>query len=210
MIGLLKKDLLMAKSNLKIMGIVFIAILVLFANEQKNAYFVPCFISLSVMFSTFSYDEFNKTNAYIATFPNGRKNYIIAKYLSTMLVVIACLLISVILSIGIEVYNNNLNISEIIVSTISCSAAIITLIAFFYPAIFKFGIEKSRIGLFVAVFAIIGSVAILSHIFPHIPISTSIENFFNNNGLVIISIISIIAIFISYKISKRIISKKEF
>ena len=33
--------------------------------------------------STFSYDEFNNWNSYVATLPNGRKNAIIAKYIAT-------------------------------------------------------------------------------------------------------------------------------
>ena len=78
-----------------------------------------------------------------------------------------------------------------------------------YPFIFKYGMEKGRIGLFVISFAIVGIIGLLSSVLK-INIPTNVVTFFDIYWFVIIPLISIVLLLISYKISEKIYLKKEF
>ena len=51
-------------------------------NSSDILVIMPIF-SIMMFVSTFSYDEFNKFNTYVSTLPNGRKEAVKAKYIST-------------------------------------------------------------------------------------------------------------------------------
>lgn len=78
-----------------------------------------------------------------------------------------------------------------------------------YPLIFKYGIEKGRIGLFVLAFAIGSLAGFLSNMI-NIKIPEHLLTFFNNFWFIAIPIVILIMLLISYKISERIYLKKEF
>lgn len=81
--------------------------------------------------------------------------------------------------------------------------------AFMYPAIYKFGVEKARIGIFIVVFgiAIIGSIIVKYMDFSFLK---NTFHYIDNYWWIVTPIIMIIMLYISYKISKRIYLKKEF
>ena len=81
--------------------------------------------------------------------------------------------------------------------------------AIVYPLIFKYGIEKGRIGLFIGVFVMVSVIGLLSKEI-NIDISSNILVFIENYWLIFIPIVLIITLFISYKISLKIYLKKEF
>lgn len=76
MIGLMKKDFLLIKSNKNIILIAFLMV-ILFGvfGEMDISYILP-FMLLTVYMSSFSYDEYNNFNAYVCTLPNGSKYFI--------------------------------------------------------------------------------------------------------------------------------------
>ena len=78
-----------------------------------------------------------------------------------------------------------------------------------YPLIFKYGIEKGRIGLFALTFAIVGIIGLLSRVIK-IDIPNNIISFLDNYWFIVIPIVLIIILLISYKISKKIYLKKDF
>ena len=82
--GLIIKDLLLMKENWKqllLFGLIFI---VIGLEGNQILTFVPVFLSLMVLLSTFSYDDYNKWNSYAVTLPNGRKNIVRAKYIASI------------------------------------------------------------------------------------------------------------------------------
>ena len=87
--------------------------------------------------------------------------------------------------------------------------AVIFLQSIIFPMIFKFGIEKGRIILFVGVFGI-GVLASLLFKNFKMNIPQNIMMFLEDYWMFIIPIIMISMIFISYKISEKIYLKKEF
>lgn len=210
MLGLIKKDLLMIKGNIKTIIIMMIVFLTISINEGSNLIFIPAFISIMVMMTTFSYDEYNKTDAYITSLPNGKTNAVKAKYIATLLVVTVTLILSFTLSYLVGLNQGNLDLAEIVMTTLGCGAGLIILQSILYPLIYKLGIEKGRIGIFIIVFGIttIGTILMKNGLSLKIPTSTI--TLLDNYGMIIIPLIILVILFISYKISAHIYNKKEF
>ena len=88
MIGFIKKDLFMIKSNFKLLGILIIAYTLMgFVGEIDISFILP-FMSVMIMISTFSYDNYNNWDAYSISFPDGRKNSVKSKYVATVLMIV--------------------------------------------------------------------------------------------------------------------------
>ena len=96
------------------------------------------------------------------------------------------------------------------VQTCALPIWVILLQSIIYPFIFKYGIEKSRIGIFVGIFAITGIAAFLTKSGYTITIPQHILTLLNNYWMIIIPLITIIILFFSYKISEHLYCKKEF
>lgn len=207
--GLIIKDLLMIKGNLKHILFLYILFFALTLQGSFDLSFILVMVSVMLFMSTFSYDEYNKWDAYAITLPNGRNNIVKSKYVSTIIIVVVSTLITLMLSIIVGLIKNNLDL-EITISTMLGSCfALVVLVGVLYPIIFKFGIEKGRIILFVVAFA----VAIIAKIlFDNLSINIPVKllTFLENYFVLIISTLSIFIILVSYKISKLIYLKKEF
>ena len=109
----------------------------------------------------------------------------------------------------LDYYNKNLNYEETLSIMLGILFAVIFLQSIIFPMIFKFGIEKGRIILFVGVFGI-GVLASLLFKNFKMNIPQNIMMFLEDYWMFIIPIIMISMIFISYKISEKIYLKKEF
>ena len=209
MVGLIKKDLLMIKSNLKLVLIMLVVFFIMALQGEFDISFVPPFIVVMLFMSTFSYDEFNKWDAYAVTLPNGRKNVVKSKYVASLILTIVTIILTIILNSLVCLINNNLEFDKFISTIMGCVFGVILIQSIMYPFIFKYGMEKGRIGLFVISFAIVGIIGLLSSVLK-INIPTNVVTFFDNYWFVIIPLISIVLLLISYKISEKIYLKKEF
>ena len=78
-----------------------------------------------------------------------------------------------------------------------------------YPAIYKFGVENARIGIFLVVFgfAIIGGILMK---YVDFSMAISFINDIGNYWFILLPIIMILILYLSYKISEGIYRKKEF
>lgn len=211
MIGLVKKDLLVIKSNLKIILAVLVALLLLTSQEGgSSAIFILPIIGVMMFISTFSYDEFDNWNSYVATLPNGRKNAIIAKYIATIILIIALSLVSVIATIGFSyLTNGTINITETTTALLGTILSTSILVAFLYPIMIQYGALNGRIIIFIVVIGIGVIGAILSK---YVDVNNLINqiNSLESYGSILVPIISIILLGISYFISKKLFQKKEF
>lgn len=209
MFGYVKKDLLMIKRNLKSMLIVLI-IFGLMAMEQNNEFsFFPIFVSIMLSISTFSYDEYNQWNSYAMTLPNGRKNMIKAKYLTAFLLAVIASIISIIFFISTGILHQHLKLVEIIPELLVCFSSIGLVIAVMYPIIFKYGVEKGRLGIFVTIILLVAITNLLIQKI-NISIPKNLFLFFNHYYLVIVPIVMFIVLFFSYRITLFICMKKEY
>jgi len=209
MLSLIKKDLLLIKSNLKLIGIMLMIFFIMALQGTYDLSFLPAMISIMLFISTFSYDEYNKWDAYAITLPNGRKNVVKSKYIATLILIFISTIITFLLNIVIGYINKVVDFEEIISVMSGCLFAVIIIESVLYPIIFKFGIEKGRIGIFVVVFGIVTIVEGLSKIV-NFNTSLTLINFIEKYWFIIIPIIAFIILFISYKISEKIYLKKEF
>lgn len=205
MLGLIKKDLLMLKSNYKLFVIIISCLIFTMINNKENnveaiMMLLPM-LSILVYLSTFSYDEFNNFNAYACTLPNGRSNVIKAKYITSLLLIIVSLLLSTIISICFKY-----NIHDILFSLLESVTSVFLIISILFPFMIKYGAMNGRIIIFVFVMIVAGIGYLLSNIIN----IDSILNFINTLSPIFILLIGITITFISYLISKYIYMNKEF
>ena len=209
MLVLIKKDFLMLKGNFKTWLILLFVYIVMAFQELMSLTFLLPFMCVVTMLSTFSYDSYNKWDAYVCSLPDGRKNSVRAKYIATLLLIFVTVLITTILTIIIGYYRTNaVNLESIVESLVGAIFATTLLQSIMYPAIYKFGVEKARIAMFIVVFgfALIGS--ILSK---YIDFESIIQGltFLENYLLIIIPIIIVVMLYISYSLSEAIYNRKE-
>ena len=210
MLGLIKKDLLMIKSNLKILVILFFVYGFMAYQGEMSLSFVLPFMSVMIMISTFSYDTYNQWDAYAITLPNGRKNSVRAKYLVTILLIIITTIIITILSVIISYIKTKGVDYENVFSTILGAAFATTLLqSFMYPSIYKFGVEKARIGILMVIFGMIILGGIITKFINFEPIFLELDKL-GNYWMIILPMIMIVILYLSYKISECIYKKKEY
>lgn len=210
MLGFIKKDLLVMKNNLKYF-LLMILVFALFLRESNIIYFIPIFISIMIFITTFSYDDYNKWNTYAITLPLSREKIVLAKYLTSLLLMVGTVLITFLLSFVIGTVNHSFDFDEVFPMLFGGLFALVLLQSFMYPLIYQFGTEKGRIGLFVGVFAVSGLVGYLvNHVKIDTTAFTGFIQFFNQYGILLLSIVMVILFVGSYFVSKRIYLKKEF
>ncbi|HIS12562.1 MAG TPA: ABC-2 transporter permease [Candidatus Onthocola stercoravium] len=209
MLGLVKKDLLMIKGNIRQVILFLVVFLVLAFQENNIIVIVPVFVSMMVFITTFSYDEYNKWDAYAIALPISRKNIVKSKYIASVILWLIALLVTVVITVIMGIIGQNINYFEMFGMILGCVFSIVLLEAIMFPLIFKFGVEKGRIGLFVGVFAI---AALLGFIFTGVDLenATGFIEFFNKYYYILLPLAIIILLMGSYFVSKRIYLKKEF
>ena len=210
MLGLIKKDFLLIKANLKSMIIIFVIYIMLAFQGTFDATFIVPLIGIMLFISTFSYDDFNNWNSYAVTLPNGRKNVVRAKYIASIILTIILAAVALTIGIGISyTKTNSINLDEIISSLMGTMLSSIIIISLLYPIVFKFGATNGRIILFAVVFGIAGIGALIAQFVDTTPIINMI-NRLDSYSLIAIPIISAILLGISYLISNKIYQNKEF
>ena len=206
MLGLIKKDFLIIKNNLKLIIVMLMVFFIMALGGQFNISFIPTFIIVMLFISTFSYDEYNNWDAYAITLPGGRKSIVKSKYITSLFLTLLSAVITVLLNCLISVINDT-DVKEFISSLLGSICAIVIIQSIMYPLIFKFGMEKGRIVLFILVFVMVGVISLLKNI---IKTPNILVVLFNDYWFIVIPIILVISLLISYKISEKIYLKKEF
>ena len=138
MIGFIKKDLFMIKANLKTFLITFVLYLILAIQGSFDITFVIPLIGIMLFITTFSYDDYNNWNAYVATIPNGRKNAVRAKYITSTILMITLAIISFVMAMGIDYFiKNQVYIEQNLSSVLEIVLSIVIIISVLYPIMFK-------------------------------------------------------------------------
>ena len=210
MLGLIKKDFLLIKANLKSMIIIFVIYIMLAFQGTFDVTFIIPLIGIMLFISTFSYDDFNNWNSYAVTLPDGRKNVVRAKYIASIILTLILVAVALVIGIGIGyTKTNSLKLDEIISSLMGTMLSSVIIISLLYPIVFKFGATNGRIILFAVVFGIAGIGALIAQFVDTTPIINMI-NRLDSYSLIAIPIISAILLGISYLISNKIYQNKEF
>ena len=210
MMGFIKKDLLLVKKNLK--TLIVIAALFIFMAIQNifDLSVVLPVMGLMVFISTFSYDDYNGFNSYVVGMPDGRKNAVKAKYVSSLILGVILLVLSVLIFCFTKTINNEqVSYNDIKSIAITSFLSISIIIAFMYPVIYKFGATNGRIWIFIIVFLIFGLFALLNR-FVNLNNIVNLFNQIEHCNIILIIIISFLMLLLSYKISHFIYKNKEF
>ena len=210
MIGFIKKDLAMIKSNFKLLGILIVTYSILGLLGKLDISFLLPFITVMIMISTFSYDNYNNWDAYSICLPKGRKNSVKAKYMATIIMILVISFITGIISLLISYLNFKvINYEQILITLLGTIFGTLLVITFMYPIIYKYGIEKARISIFLIIFGLFILIGFISKYIDFTFIS-NILSLLEYYIIPIIIILMILMVYISYKISARIFWKKEF
>ena len=210
MLGLMKKDFLLIKANIKSMIIIFIVFLIFAFQGTFDIAFIVPIIGIMLFISTFSYDDFNNWNSYAVTLPDGRKNVVKAKYVASIILAVALGILCLIISMAISyVRTNSMNFDDTISLLMGTMLSSVIIISLLYPIMFKYGATNGRIIMFVVIFGIAG-IGVLLEKFVDMTFLMNMINELDNYSLIAIPVISIILLGISYLISSKIYINKEF
>ena len=210
MAGLLEKDIRLLWGTKQTLVILFaIAVAVAFSGNGNFIIGYLPFVVEMIAISTIAYDEMDHGYQFLLTLPINKKTYVREKYLLCAGGVVAvCLYLvsKVVRGIPVVVAEDMLTAAVILL--------IILLISFFMiPAQIKFGCEKSRI-LTLGMMGVIAAIAYLCEVvFGKERLYQTLTVIDNMNVAVLagnIIGITLLTLFISYQISRRIMEKKEF
>lgn len=214
--GLLIKDILNMKNYMKQLVLVLI-FFIAYGIFLKNGTFVGTMITLMLsmqVITTMSYDEYAKWDKYALTMNINRKDIIISKYIFFTISIIIGIVVGITTSIAInQIAKLDTGMNEIIVTSIVVPCVFAILFSIIIPVVFKTGVEKGRIVMMLILFIpaiLVGAIVKISekaNITMQSPSNLEILMKFGVLGLVLLTIL---AVFISYKISLSIYNKKEF
>lgn len=216
--GLLIKDFKLLKAQQKFFLLVlFIAIVVEMFSGSSSSFLIGYLSFMAILFtlSSISYDEFDNGNAFLFSLPITRKSYVIEKYGLGLILGSSFWAFGTLIVILKEVIANKYITIDTIVAAFSILPVIFVILAVTLPFQLKFGGEKGRIAM-ISTLVIVFMVGI---------IMTKTANALNinlgslfiqiatfNKAVLILSIIgfTLLALFLSYRISLSIMKKKEF
>lgn len=206
MLGLIKKDLLLMKTNAKSLLVIFIIYLLMAINGNFDIVVMLPLFMMVLLISTFGYDEYNNWDAYVNALPVGRKNIILSKYLTSAILLVCSSIISCIIAYVLTFFYEKSDISHSLSYIGGCLCGMLITISLMYPLIFKYGSQKGRIAGFVL---IAGSGFVLG-LLSKIKVFSTVVNSFETYFLIAFVVLTILMLIGSYIISVKIYSKREF
>ena len=212
--GLILKDLLNLRKNLKTIIIMCLFYTLLFSTLN------PTFLSgmITILFAmqiltTFSYDDYSKWNMYALSLPITKKQLVLSKYILGISFIIFGGVFSFILTSLLSLFKGSFILGDLVASIIGSTGIMILMILILLPLIFKYGVERSRIML-LAIFAIpTVLILIISKVLALTGIPFPSEEQLNALLPVICIIATLILIagsYESYMTSVKIVTKKEY
>lgn len=211
--GFLIKDIRLLLGQKKTLLVIFLIGLVVLMNENQ----VSCIgfiIMVSGIYaaSTISYDEYDNGMAFLMTLPVARKTYIKEKYvLVGILTLLAMILAWGMTGVAVFIRNISVDVTDLFVQGIVMVCLIWCMAAVVLPFQLKLGAERGRIVLILGVLFFLG-MALL-----RIPgVMAFLESFADWQSITEWQVITVCALlmlgifFLSYIISVRIITKKEY
>ena len=170
-------------------------------------------LSMQVI-TTMSYDEYAKWDKYALTMNVNRKDIVLSKYVFFIMSIIIGIVVGIISSSLINIISDsNIGIDEILVTSIMVPCIFAILFCIIIPIVFKIGVEKARVVMMAIFFTptILGFIIFKMAEKANMPIpdETTLELIFKF-GLIGLIVLTVVFIFISYKISLSIYNKKEF
>ena len=214
--GLMVKDFQLMKSQMKLFFIVLTVWGVIMASSRNMTFFVgySALLCSFMLISTFSYDAFENGNAYLFTLPVSRRDYIFEKFvLGFLLATVPFLLSSAVSWVVLVINRSGMHFGEYCLSVAPALPLAYLLLAVEIPLQVKFGQEKSRIVSFLMIGGISVAMGMAGVLTEQVGVDGArvISNIagLGIGGVIALAVV-ILLVLLSYRISCRIIEKKEF
>lgn len=217
--GLLIKDFkLMKNQKTFFMMLLFLAVMFVVTDMASGSFVVGylTFCGSIFILSTISYDEFNHGNTFLFTLPFDRKTYAAEKYVLALILGGSCWLLScLITTVAARIRMQDFHPDEWAQTCLMILVCALLMLSVLIPIQIKFGGEKGRIALFIMWGGVMAVVFVAAKILDIMDLD--IDSFFNRISSLSITVsvliglaVSCICLLISYRISTRILEKKEF
>lgn len=214
MLALLEKDIYIIWKKTRAFLLLLLLYLVMSAGNQTF------FVSFSVIFAAMlpvtvmGYDEKSKWDRLVNTMPISRKQIVLSRYLFGLAAIIAVTLLYLVLSLVLTpvVFRESWTVDRLYLALMVDAGALV-MQALYFPLLFRFGVEKGRLSTLIslaAVCAVIGGSGALG-------IATKeqgavLTELFSRPWLmlVLLWVVAVVGQVISFPISVRQYSKREF
>lgn len=208
--SLLLKDILSLRGYLKTLVIIIGFFTIMSFSYEDPSFLSGMIILLMSMLpvTTFSYDQLAKWDVFSQTLPVSRKQVVMSKYMLGIIAIFTGLVLSILLNVFVtQAKSLELDILYLFQANLMIALVALLFLSILIPLIYNFGVEKSRM-LIILVLAIPSLIVIgLSKVGVALP---DIDKITPAMLLGVGFLCVIIAMLISYFISVRIYTKKEF
>lgn len=208
--GLIKKDLYVLKGYIGTL-LLFLLCFSALAIQTPSMLFIGLMVlPYMAMTVTFSYDQNANFNSYALTLPITRREIVKEKYMLLIGALLLMFLLTVLLT-GTVTYFQTGSVSIMKIASIPFGTflAMLSISLFQYPIIYKIGLEKGRIYTII-IAAIIAAIAgILGTQIGNTGMNSELILLFQKYGLWAIACIILVGYYISYRMSVRILQKKD-
>ena len=211
MTGLVKKDLYLSLSMLKSYVLVAVVFALLTLTGIYDISFFVTYLSvmcIMIPVNLFAYDEQARWDKYAAALPSGRAGVVKARYLFTILICLGSLLFALLLQLIVALFTGargqartDLLLSGLLPTAYGCFMNAVLL-----PLLFKFGSQKGRIYLLLALGVGVGVIFGGLTGLKEMGISLSELTL----PLFVLPVVGLLTLIPSYFISRPIFSQKDF
>ena len=219
--GLLLKDLILIREQAKTLLVIAVGgVCMSLAFEPTTVISYLTIIAAMVMIGTISYDEFDNGFSYLFTLPVTRKMYVREKYVFSVVGTIFFVLASTLLSIFLAVFLKQSDLSgyldTALLTLASVLAVVLLYLALMIPLRIKYGSEQGKIVqfLFFAFLALMIFAVMKFGAASGVDIGAWIKKTVSGWSIPVLLVIIFLAIgiimFLSERISERVISAKEY
>lgn len=216
--GLLIKDLKLLKGQKQFFAAVLVMMMI-FMWTDSNFSFVITYITIMVSvltLTTMSYDDFENGLGYLFTLPVSRREYVVEKYLFSVVTILPGMaMVSICSFVTAGIKGIDFSVEECMASVVSGLLVGAVTLSVLIPVQLKFGVEKSR----VATMMLFGGGVLVGFLGTKICDAVGIDWMAAIRALsemkaeVIltgIGVISVAVMLVSYLFSLRVITKREF
>lgn len=221
--GLMRKDFVLLREQAILFVIMiifaFVAIFMALTNKDFTYGFVDGYISVVAAMlgvTTISYDQSDNGMVYLMTMPFDRKMYVNSKYMMSMILAVLVAVIIGIFNTIIGAVNGNFqDFSAIMLTSVSGASVTLLINSIGIPAFLKFEAQKGAIAMYLALAIIFVACFVFIKVFKvfGIDIMFILDTMSSAKmgalaGMAIV--VAIICLLISYGISQKIMTRKEF
>lgn len=209
--GLLKKEFFVLRKQLRTWTMLFVLYAAIAVTGVWGPYILTTLVTVMTLMtplSAFGYDQSTGWETFVATLPGGREKAVGARYLFCLLVDLAAaaLALGLTLLLGLLGFAD-VALDEAAVSTLSCAAVALLMIAVALPLCYKLGVEKARV-VYMAVFlaAFGGGLALVNLLSGRIALPAWL------GYALLVAVVPVLAVvmYLSYRTSVSILRKKEY